>query len=115
MGSSASTNKTTARPELKSIFDTMHLSKQEISKLYEIFKSIDKEKTGRICARELLNFLDIDTSLFAERIFSPFEKNSTEDNQSIDFFGFVLSLWRFCSLGKESVGKTLYIHVLFIL
>jgi Ca2+-binding EF-hand superfamily protein len=85
-----------------SIFSTMQFTKAEVNAFYAVFRSVDVDDSGTIEVSELLEFLHIERSLFAQRIFAAFDKDGTG---KIDFFEFVVSLWKFCALGKESVGN----------
>lgn len=108
MGAGASTT-THVRPEWMSVFNAMQFTKYEVSTFYDIFHSVDVDNSGSIDVSELLHFLDIERSIFAERIFAAFDKDGTG---KIDFFEFVVSLWKFCALGKDSVGKTVDVSFL---
>jgi Ca2+-binding EF-hand superfamily protein len=101
MGSAASAARSIP-PEWMSIFKTMQFTKAEVNAFYAVFRSVDVDDSGTIEVSELLEFLHIERSLFAQRIFAAFDKDGTG---KIDFFEFVVSLWKFCALGKESVGK----------
>jgi Ca2+-binding EF-hand superfamily protein len=90
---------------LKDCFNVLHPIKyktQEVMKFYETYNGIDTDHSGSIDVSELLKFLNIESSLFTERIFAAFDKDGTG---KIDFFEFVVSLWKFCALGKESISK----------
>jgi hypothetical protein len=100
MGAAASSRRS-IRPEWMSIFSTMQFTKYEVNSFHDIFMSVDTDNSGSIDVTELLSFLNIEKSLFSERIFAAFDKDGTG---RIDFFEFVVSLWKFCALGKESLG-----------
>jgi Ca2+-binding EF-hand superfamily protein len=100
MGAAASAARS-IRPEWMSIFNTMQFTKAEVNAFYAVFRSVDVDDSGTIDVTELLEFLHIERSLFSQRIFAAFDKDGTG---KIDFFEFVVSLWKFCALGKESVG-----------
>ena len=85
------------------IFNAMQFTNAEISVFYEMFVTVDSDHSGSIEIAELLDFLQIEGSMFTERIFSAFDKDGTG---KIDFFEFVVSLWKFCALGKESICKS---------
>lgn len=100
MGSAASTHEG-IRKEWMAVFHAMQFTTHEVMKFYDIYNSIDTDHSGSIDVVELLKFLDIEASLFTERIFAAFDKDGTG---KIDFFEFVVSLWKFCALGKESIS-----------
>ena len=90
------------KKEWMEVFTAMQFSKAEVISFYEIYNAIDTDKSGEIEVGELLKFLCIENSIFTERIFEAFDKDGTG---KIDFFEFVVSLWKFCALGKESISK----------
>jgi hypothetical protein len=108
MGAAASSRRS-IRPEWMSIFSTMQFTKYEVNSFHDIFMSVDTDNSGSIDVAELLSFLNIEKSLFSERIFAAFDKDGTG---RIDFFEFVVSLWKFCALGKESLGLSVSVIIL---
>ena len=101
MGSGASTSDGISR-EWMNMFCEMKFTRAEVKSLWEVYNTIDIDRSGSIDVAELLKFLDIGESLFTERIFAAFDKDGTG---KIDFFEFVVALWKFCALGKESISK----------
>jgi Ca2+-binding EF-hand superfamily protein len=101
MGSAVSAHEG-IRKEWMNVFHAMQFTTQEVMKFYETYNGIDTDHSGSIDVSELLKFLNIESSLFTERIFAAFDKDGTG---KIDFFEFVVSLWKFCALGKESISK----------
>lgn len=101
MGSGASAI-SEIKKEWLNIFKAMKLRNKEISKLYDIYNTVDADRSGSIDVVELLMFLDIERTLFTERIFQAFDKDHTH---RIDFYEFVVSVWKFCTLGKEATSK----------
>lgn len=84
------------------IFKAMKLKNSEVRKLYDMYNTVDADRSGSIDVVELLMFLDIERTLFTERIFEAFDKDHTH---RIDFYEFVVSVWKFCTLGKEATRK----------
>ena len=107
MGSGASAAIEGVKKEWVDIFTSMQFSRSEIVQFYEIYNTIDTDKSGEIDVGELLKFLGIESSIFTERIFEAFDKDGTG---KIDFFEFVVSLWKFCALGSESISKSRYVR-----
>mmetsp|Transcript_45167 Transcript_45167/g.78892 ORF Transcript_45167/g.78892 Transcript_45167/m.78892 type:complete len:387 (-) Transcript_45167:575-1735(-) len=101
MGSGASAAIEGVKKEWVDVFTSMQFSRSEIVQFYEIYNTIDTDKSGEIDVGELLKFLGIESSIFTERIFEAFDKDGTG---KIDFFEFVVSLWKFCALGSESIN-----------
>ncbi len=98
-------NSTPYAGELKTewleVFYAMKLTRPEVVKMYEIFKNIDRDGSGAIDVVELLTLMDIERTDFTERIFSAFDKDHTG---KIDFYEFVVSLWKFCTLGNGAIA-----------
>lgn len=88
--------------EWMEVFLAMKFSKPEIFQLHDIYNKVDIDGSGSIEVSELLDFLNIERSLFTERIFAAFDKDGTG---MIDFYEFVASLWKFCALGSEAISK----------
>mmetsp|Transcript_15932 Transcript_15932/g.32272 ORF Transcript_15932/g.32272 Transcript_15932/m.32272 type:complete len:355 (-) Transcript_15932:561-1625(-) len=105
MGSGASSSSSSSSngyraQQWNSVFQAMQFTRSEIKTFMIIFNSIDTDGSGCIEVAELLHFLGIEASIFAERIFAAFDKDGTG---KIDFFEFVVSLWKFCALGEDSL------------
>jgi Ca2+-binding EF-hand superfamily protein len=104
MGGGASTiGKESIRREWMDVFKAMKLRHREVKTMFAIYNRVDSDRSGAIDVVELLTLLDIERTAFAERIFSAFDKNHTG---KIDFYEFVVSLWKFCTLGNGSLCKT---------
>lgn len=84
------------------VFLAMRLKKCEVMKLYEIYIKVDCDKSGNIDVVELLTLLDIERTTFTERIFAAFDKDHTG---KIDFYEFVVCVWKFCTLGNSAICK----------
>jgi Ca2+-binding EF-hand superfamily protein len=101
MGGGASVAKE-IRKEWLDIFKAMKLKNSEVQKLYNIYNTVDVDRSGSIDVVELLMFLDIERTPFTERIFEAFDKDHTH---KVDFYEFVVSTWKFCVLGNEAACK----------
>lgn len=84
------------------VFKRMKLTRSEVKQIHEIFDKIDVKQKGGIDIVEWLTFLDLDRTPLTERIFCAFDK---DDNRIIDFYEFVISLWKFCTLGDGAISK----------
>lgn len=91
------------RPDWMEVFKAMRLTKSEVMQLYEIYVKVDCDKSGSIDVVELLTLLDIERTIFTERIFSAFDKDHTG---KIDFYEFVVCVWKFCVLGNSAICKS---------
>lgn len=92
----------TVRKEWMDVFKAMKLQRGEVKSLLNIYNKVDADRSGSIDVVELLTLLDIERTKFTERIFSAFDKDHTG---KIDFYEFVVSLWKFCALGNGSLSK----------
>lgn len=81
-------------------FDALLLSANEIGQLYEIFNSIDTDRSGSVSVRELFANLSTEATYFRDRVFTLFDDDGSG---KIDFREFVLSLWNYCTLSKASL------------
>lgn len=104
MGAAASVSG--IRRDWRDVFNAMKFKNSEVKKLFELFNIVDSDHGGTIDVVELLTLLDIERTAFAERIFAAFDKDRTG---KIDFYEFVVSLWKFCTLGDGAISKTMQI------
>jgi len=88
--------------EWMEMFACMKLTRTEVKKLHVIFDKTDEKKIGGINIVQWLTLFDLERNSFTERIFSAFDKDG---NKHIDFYEFVISLWKFCSLGEGAISK----------
>jgi Ca2+-binding EF-hand superfamily protein len=91
-------------PELlqfKQTFDTLSLKENEVGRLYQLFRKINKDKTGNLKSLELLLFLDIERNQFSERLFRIFSVNNQKE---IHFDEFCVALWNYCTLEHSTLG-----------
>lgn len=89
------------KKEWLDVFYAMKLKRSEVVKLFEVFNQIDCDRRGTILVKELLNRCSIERTDFTGRIFSAFDKDHTGN---IDFYEFVVSLWKFCTLGSGAIA-----------
>jgi len=84
------------------LFHKMKFTKQEITRLYELFCRVDVDHSGTVDMVELLTLLDIERTKFSVRVFSIFD-----DDRSglIDFKEFVLAAWNYCTLSDSSLRE----------
>ncbi len=91
------------RDDWKEVFTEMGLSKADIQKLIKVYStfpkvdSIDTVKIGK-----MMVLLEIDNTRFNEKVFATFDK---ENARCIDFYAFVVSLWKFCCLQRVAISK----------
>lgn len=102
--------------EWMEMFSCMKLKRTEVKKLHGIFDAVDVKQIGGINIVQWLTLFDLERNHFTERIFWAFDKDG---NKHIDFYEFVISLWKFCSLGEGAISKLFLficvVHKLFYL
>jgi Ca2+-binding EF-hand superfamily protein len=84
-------------------FVAMQLRKADVQKLFDVFSAVDVDGSGAIGTAELLAFLDLERTVFTEKVFSIFDDDKSGE---IDFKEFVMSLWNYCTLTKITLGKS---------
>jgi Ca2+-binding EF-hand superfamily protein len=104
MGAIASVLPSGVSREWMEIFKAMKLTREEVCHLLAIYHKVDCDKSGNIDVVELLTLLDIERTSFTEKIFCAFDKDRTGQ---IDFYEFVVSVWKFCTLGNGAISKPL--------
>lgn len=85
-------------------FDALHLTMNEVRKLYYAFKRMDVDNSGSITLAELLGHIDLPRTAYTEKIFSIFDNDGSG---AIDFREFVLSVWNYCTLTKLNLGTVI--------
>lgn len=83
-------------------FEALQLSAREVGKLYKIFKKVDVDGSGSIALSELLAHIDVERTVFSQRVFSIFDEDGSGE---IDFREFVLALWNYCTLSRATLGE----------
>eukprot|EP01038_Epipyxis_sp_PR26KG_P009777 gene9777-13152_t len=81
-------------------FELLFLSKYDVGRLFEVFRTIDMNDSGTIGLTEMLVHLDLDKTQFIERVFLLFDDNGSG---AVDFCEFVVSVWNYCTLGPASL------------
>jgi hypothetical protein len=113
-GNSAAFKAFTEKPEFPDLmrqFQAMQFSKSEVRRLYEVFHAADVDGSGSIALAELLVHIDMERTPFTEKIFSIFDDDKSGE---IDFKEFVLSLWNYCTLTKNTLGTHKIILLLYL-
>lgn len=93
----------TDNPQLrpfKAQFDALLLSCTDVGQLYDLFNTIDTDRSGCVSVRELFANLSTEATYFRDRVFTLFDDDGSG---KIDFREFVLSLWNYCTLSKASL------------
>lgn len=86
--------------EWRSDFEALQFKEQDIGRLYRIYNKIDEDKSGLIDYMEMLSFFDVDRTPFSKRVFTMFDEDGSG---KLDFKEFVMSLWNYCTLGKDTL------------
>ena len=102
MGGAVGVPRLPFKEEWMTTFRAMKLTYPEIMKLFELYSLVDVDHNGEIDIVELLTLLDIEQTKFAERTFVAFDEDKSGQ---INFYEFVVSLWKFCTLPRGSISK----------
>ena len=86
--------------EWRSDFDALQFKEQDIGRLYRIYNLIDADKSGLIDYVEMLTYLSIERTAFSKRVFTMFDDDGSG---KLDFREFVMSLWNYCTLSKDTL------------
>ncbi len=84
-------SKNAAVRPLRSTFESLGLTEDDVARLHEQFVIIDKDGSGAIELWELLDYLDLQRNRFAKRVFAIFD---ADGSNQIDFKEFVVALWQ---------------------
>jgi Ca2+-binding EF-hand superfamily protein len=97
----------------KETFTMMELSDAGVRKLDNVFGSLVTGSKESVGLAKMLDILAIDKTRFNAKIFLTENKDNV---RCIDFYAFVVSLWKFCCLEREALCKTLlfplFVHTL---
>lgn len=81
------------------LFRYMHLHGSEIDVLYALFREADTDRSGTLAVGELMAFLGLEHSDFANRIFCMLEYiRGQAVSGACDFEAYVVSVWNVCTL-----------------
>lgn len=107
-------------------YNSLHLSEDDIWKLYQVFQEIDQSQLGYIKILDLIKYLKLLQTKFIYKIFTIFDTfqppttiNNQQHNPSspsiysgcIHFHQFVISCWSVCTLYQKDY--TLYLFNLY--
>ena len=84
-------------------FRAMKFSHQEIKDIYDIFNQLDVNQLGGIDIDQWLTFLQQPRNSFMERCFCSFDQS---DSHLMNFYEFVVSCWKFCTLNDTTMRKS---------
>ena len=82
------------------VFTLLGLTTSELSKLRDIFRKIDNDKSGKISYDEFVAYADIEDSDFLRKVFLAMD---SDNSGSMDLREFILNLWNYCSLEKSGL------------
>ena len=102
MGGIVSSSPSGVKIEWMDTFHAMKLTTAEVILLLQLFNRLKCDNSTTINVKVLLKMLDIEQTRFTMRIFST---SRQEIVGQIDFYDFVVSIWRFCSLDKPAISK----------
>ena len=77
---------------MQKMIDQLRLEKRHIGKLYKVFRTCDKDKSGTIDVSEFYKLLEEKQSIFGDSIF---ELIDCDNNGTLDFSEFVTAVGTF--------------------
>lgn len=84
------------------LFKYMHLHPCEVDVLYALFRDADTDHSGTLAVGELMAFLGLEHSDFANRIFCMMEYiRGQHVSGSCDYESYVVSVWNVCTLQAD--------------
>ena len=84
------------------IFKYLHLAPCEVDVLYSLFRTADADNSNTLAVGELMEFLDLKHSDFANRVFCMLEyMRGWHVSGSCDFEAYVVSVWNICTLDTD--------------
>jgi serine/threonine-protein phosphatase 2B regulatory subunit len=86
--------------KLKNGFDNLGLDENKVEELFYVFLDIGKDYSGSIIPLEMLTYLNIERTNFTEKAFLVFDHDKSGQ---IDFREFVISLYNYCTLNKQTL------------
>ena len=89
-------------PASERIFKYLHLAPCEVDVLYSLFRTADADNSNTLAVGELMEFLDLKHSDFANRVFCMLEyMRGWHVSGSCDFEAYVVSVWNICTLDTD--------------
>jgi hypothetical protein len=82
-------------------FQAMQLSRSQVSTMYNIFHKQDVDSKGQASLVALFVHLHIESTPFTEKAFLIFDDHNSG---RVDFKGFVMCVWNYCTLTKGILG-----------
>ena len=101
MGCQPSINKS-VRGEWLDLFRKMQLNKSEIRVLYKLHNQYQTRVKGNLNIVEWLTVIDLERTTLTERLFAASDRDG---DGLLNFYEFVISLWKFCILGDHSLSR----------
>jgi Ca2+-binding EF-hand superfamily protein len=95
----------TRKPEFAAMmqqFQAMQLSRSQIKTMFKIFHTQKANQHQRVSLTALLEYMHIENTPFTEKAFLMLDESNSG---SIDFRGFVLCLWNYCTLTRGTFGE----------
>mmetsp|Transcript_15873 Transcript_15873/g.23906 ORF Transcript_15873/g.23906 Transcript_15873/m.23906 type:complete len:443 (-) Transcript_15873:342-1670(-) len=87
------------------VFKNIGLSKYEVNKFFMLYNKIDCDHSGLISSTELFNYLRLETTELAIKMFNSFD---IDGNARLDFCEFTLSMWNFLTLSTNLLPSLVF-------
>lgn len=86
------------------LFSRMQLTKSELRTMLKMHRKYQTSSRGSLDIVEWLTLIDLERNHLTERIFMISDRDG---DGRLNFYEFVLSVWKFCILGDHSLSKTI--------
>ena len=104
MGGCGSKEADPKRERMLRKFSLFCFAESEVDQLQKKFDGIDVDKRGTVDIDEFVVTLRLESSKFVERVFHVF----SDDDCSMDFYQFVVSMWNFSTLDEAGMFQFAY-------
>ena len=82
------------------MFAFIKMDNRDVAVLWELFKEADIDDSGGMSSAELLDFIGVEPSGFATRLFAIMDVDGSGE---MDFEEFVVATWNFCTFKKQEL------------
>ena len=90
------------KPNMREVFEILHLDNAHGWKLFLIFIDIDADCGGTVGQDEFHDYFEMTETKFSERVFGTLD---LEDTGELEFREFVIGVWNYCTLSNDQIIK----------
>jgi len=86
----------------ETLMEVLEMTPKEVAKLHNAFKECDSDKSGEISMAEFSEYLQIEHTIFAERVFGILDLDSSG---VMDFEEFAVAVWNYATFDDEGLRR----------